>query len=55
MASLFKESKGKIDSVHINPPLDVGADFTMNMPLREWRMTFTIFASLCKMLSFRYL
>ena len=28
MASLLKEFKGKIDLIYIDPPFDVGADFT---------------------------
>lgn len=35
MASLLKEYKGKIDLIYIDPPFDVGADFTMNVPLGE--------------------
>jgi adenine-specific DNA-methyltransferase len=29
MASLLKEFRGKIDLIYIDPPFDVGADFTM--------------------------
>lgn len=35
MASLLKEYKGKIDLIYIDPPFDVGADFTMSVPLGE--------------------
>lgn len=35
MASLLKEFKGKIDLIYIDPPFDVGADFTMDVPLGE--------------------
>ena len=35
MASLLKEYKGKVDLIYIDPPFDVGADFTMNVPLGE--------------------
>ena len=35
MASLLKEYKGKIDLIYIDPPFDVGADFTMNVPIGE--------------------
>jgi len=31
MASLLKEYKGKIDLIYIDPPFDVGADFTMDL------------------------
>ncbi|MBW2200608.1 MAG: site-specific DNA-methyltransferase [Deltaproteobacteria bacterium] len=37
MASLLKEFKGKIDLIYIDPPFDVGADFTMNVPIGEKR------------------
>lgn len=37
MASLLKEYKGKIDLIYIDPPFDVGADFTMNVPIGEER------------------
>ena len=35
MASLLKEYKGKIDLIYIDPPFDVGADFTMNVSLGD--------------------
>jgi len=35
MASLLRDYKGKIDLIYIDPPFDVGADFTMNVPLGE--------------------
>ncbi len=31
MASLLKDFKGKIDLIYIDPPFDVGADFTMSL------------------------
>ena len=34
-ASLMKGFKGKIDLVYIDPPFDVGADFTMRLPLGD--------------------
>ncbi len=33
MASLLKEFKGQIDLIYIDPPFDVGADFTMDVPI----------------------
>jgi DNA modification methylase len=33
MASLLRDYKGKIDLIYIDPPFDVGADFTMKVPL----------------------
>lgn len=35
MASLLAEFKGKIDLIYIDPPFDVGADFTLNVPIGE--------------------
>jgi adenine-specific DNA-methyltransferase len=35
MASLLKEFKGKIDLIYIDPPFDVGADFTMTVPIGD--------------------
>ena len=34
-ASLLKEFKSKIDLIYIDPPFDVGADFTMQIPIGE--------------------
>ena len=35
MASLLRDFKGKIDLIYIDPPFDVGADFTMNLPIGD--------------------
>jgi adenine-specific DNA-methyltransferase len=35
MASLLAEFKGKIDLIYIDPPFDVGADFTMEVAIGE--------------------
>jgi adenine-specific DNA-methyltransferase len=35
MASLLEEFKGKVDLIYIDPPFDVGADFSMDVPLGE--------------------
>jgi adenine-specific DNA-methyltransferase len=35
MASLLKEFKGTIDLIYIDPPFDVGADFTMKVPIGD--------------------
>ncbi|MGQ9794567.1 MAG: DNA methyltransferase, partial [Anaerolineae bacterium] len=35
MASLLEQFRGKIDLIYIDPPFDVGADFTMQMQLGE--------------------
>ena len=44
MASLLKELRGKVDLIYIDPPFDVGADFTMSVPVgdekrAEWKRT----------------
>jgi len=35
MASLLKDFKGKIDLIYIDPPFDVGADFTMDVSIGD--------------------
>jgi DNA modification methylase len=35
MASLLREFKGKIDLIYIDPPFDVGADFSMDVPIGD--------------------
>ena len=35
MAALLQEFRGKIDLIYIDPPFDVGADFTMDVALGE--------------------
>lgn len=35
MASLLREFKGKIDLIYIDPPFDVGADFSMKVPIGD--------------------
>lgn len=35
MASLLEEFRGKVDLIYIDPPFDVGADFTMRVQLGE--------------------
>jgi adenine-specific DNA-methyltransferase len=39
MASLPKDFRGKIGLIYIDPPFDVGADFTMDIPLGEGEET----------------
>ncbi|MBI4384969.1 MAG: hypothetical protein HY579_13175 [Nitrospinae bacterium] len=39
MASLLKEFRGKIDLIYIDPPFDVGADFTMDIPIGDGKET----------------
>ena len=35
MASLLQEFKGKVDLIYIDPPFDVGADFTMSVAIGD--------------------
>jgi adenine-specific DNA-methyltransferase len=35
MASLLKEFRGKVDLIYIDPPFDVGADFTLNVAIGD--------------------
>jgi adenine-specific DNA-methyltransferase len=35
MASLLQEFKGKVDLIYIDPPFDVGADFSMSVAIGE--------------------
>jgi 16S rRNA G966 N2-methylase RsmD len=35
MAPLLQEFNGKVDLIYIDPPFDVGADLTMNLPIGE--------------------
>jgi len=39
MASLLKDFKGKIHLIYIDPPFDVGADFTMDVPIGDEKDT----------------
>jgi len=39
LASLLKEFKGRIDLIYIDPPFDVGADFTMDVPIGDGKET----------------
>jgi adenine-specific DNA-methyltransferase len=35
LASLLKTFRGKVDLIYIDPPFDVGADFTMSVPIGD--------------------
>ena len=39
MASLLKEFKGKIDLIYIDPPFDIGADFTCDVLIGDYDET----------------
>lgn len=53
MASLLKDLKGKIDLIYIDPPFDVGADFTMDIPLGEAKETIGKDQSTLEMVAYR--
>ena len=53
MASLLKEYKGKIDLIYIDPPFDVGADFTMNVPIGDKKETLGKEQSILEMVAYR--
>lgn len=54
MASLLKgDFRGKIDLVYIDPPFDVGADFTMNIPVGDEKETVMKDQSALEMVAYR--
>lgn len=53
MASLLREFKGKIDLIYIDPPFDVGADFTMDVPIGDDTDTVEKEQSLLEMVAYR--
>lgn len=53
MASLLKQFKGKIDLVYIDPPFDVGADFTMSVPIGDEKETVLKDQSTLEMVAYR--
>ncbi len=53
MASLLRDYKGKIDLIYIDPPFDVGADFTMSIPLGDEKETVEKDQSALEMVAYR--
>ncbi|MCX6910584.1 MAG: site-specific DNA-methyltransferase [Verrucomicrobia bacterium] len=53
MASLLAEFKGKIDLFYIDPPFDVGADFTMDVPIGDEKETVGKDQSALEMVAYR--
>jgi adenine-specific DNA-methyltransferase len=53
MASLLKEFRGKIDLIYIDPPFDVGADFTMQVPIGDDKDAAGKDQSLLEMVAYR--
>ena len=53
MASLLRDLKGKIDLIYIDPPFDVGADFTMDVPIGDLKETAFKDQSTLEMIAYR--
>lgn len=53
MASLLREFKGKVDLVYIDPPFDVGADFTMDVNIGDSLETVEKDQSTLEMIAYR--
>ncbi len=53
IASLLEEFRGKIDMIYIDPPFDVGADFTMSVPIGNGRETVEKDQSVLEMVAYR--
>lgn len=53
MASLLAEFKGAIDLIYIDPPFDVGADFTMKIPIGDAKDTIKKDQSIIEMVAYR--
>lgn len=53
MASLMQEFRGSIDLIYIDPPFDVGADFTMEIPIGDGAETIDKDQSVLEMVAYR--
>jgi len=53
MASLLKDFRGSIDLIYIDPPFDVGADFTMDVPIGDKKETLSKDQSTLEMVAYR--
>lgn len=53
MASLLQEFKGKVDLIYIDPPFDVGADFTMQVQIGDEKETVGKDQSTLEMVAYR--
>ena len=53
LASLLAEFKGRVDLIYIDPPFDVGADFTMNVPIGDGEETIGKDQSTLEMIAYR--
>jgi adenine-specific DNA-methyltransferase len=53
LASLLKEFKGAIDLIYIDPPFDVGSDFSMDVPIGDAAETVAKEQSALEMVAYR--
>jgi len=53
MASLLKEFKGRVNLIYIDPPFDVGADFTMDVQIGDGEETVEKDQSTLEMVAYR--
>jgi len=53
IASLLKEFRGRVDLIYIDPPFDVGADFTMEIPVGAGKDTLDKDQSVLEMVAYR--
>jgi DNA modification methylase len=53
MASLLQEFKGKVDLIYIDPPFDVGADFSMSVAIGDGKETVGKDQSTLEMVAYR--
>lgn len=53
MASLLEEFKGAIDLIYIDPPFDIGSDFTMNVPIGDGKDKLSKDQSTLEMIAYR--
>ena len=53
MASLLEEFKGAIDLIYIDPPFDVGADFSMMVPIGDGKEQLEKDQSILEMVAYR--
>jgi adenine-specific DNA-methyltransferase len=53
MASLLQEFKGKVDLIYIDPPFDVGADFTMSVAIGDGKESVEKDQSVLEMVAYR--
>ena len=53
LASLLAEFKGRVDLIYIDPPFNVGADFTMDVPIGDGKETVGKDQSTLEMVAYR--